>query len=103
MALKVVFFDVGETLVDETRTWERAADLAGVPQFFRRLGAETGFQPAEIASVGDRVDDDVAPALAAGFVAFHLRRGPWGCLHEPPAGARRLGSLAELPAALADV
>lgn len=33
MALKAVVFDVGETLVDETRMWERAADVAGVLRF----------------------------------------------------------------------
>ena len=33
MAVDVVVFDVGETLVDETRMWERAADAAGVPRF----------------------------------------------------------------------
>src|SRR6266568_1456634 len=33
MALKVVCFDVGETLIDETGMWERAADVAGVPRF----------------------------------------------------------------------
>ena len=33
MALKAVVFDVGETLIDETRLWERAADAAGVPRF----------------------------------------------------------------------
>ena len=33
MALKAVVFDVGETLIDETRLWERAADTAGVPRF----------------------------------------------------------------------
>ena len=33
MAVSAVVFDVGETLVDETRMWERAADAAGVPRF----------------------------------------------------------------------
>ena len=28
-----VVFDVGETLVDETRNWERVADACGVPRF----------------------------------------------------------------------
>jgi len=28
-----VVFDVGETLVDETHAWERAADACGVPRF----------------------------------------------------------------------
>jgi hypothetical protein len=33
MALNAVIFDISETLVDETRMWERAADAAGVPRF----------------------------------------------------------------------
>ena len=33
VAVKAVVFDVGETLVDETGMWERAADAAGVPRF----------------------------------------------------------------------
>ena len=191
MGLKAVFFDVGETLVDETPTWERAADAAGVPrftlmgvlgglaargephgrvwellgverprshglvpelyadalpclralrragyvvgavgntpeavedelrghvdvvgsstrwgvekpaaEFFERVAREAGSAPYEVAYVGDRVDNDVVPALGAGMVACHVRRGPWGFLHEPPAEAVRLRSLSELPDAL---
>jgi HAD superfamily hydrolase (TIGR01509 family) len=194
MAVKAVFFDVGETLVDETRTWQRAADAAGVPrftlmgilgglaareephgrvweilgvdrppehglivdfyadalpclaslraagfvvgaagntpaaveaelqplvdvvgssrrwgvekpapEFFRRLIGEAGVEAAEVAYVGDRVDNDVFPALAAGIVSFHLRRGPWGHLHDPPPEARRIASLSELREALSGV
>jgi FMN phosphatase YigB (HAD superfamily) len=190
--LRAVFFDVGETLVDETRMWREIADALGVPhftffgilgglaargeahsrvyellgveraespgfrlddlyqdarpclgelraagyllgavgntgaeveavvaevvdvvgssarwgvekpapEFFARLVSEAGCAPAEIAYVGDRVDNDVVPALDAGLVAVHVRRGPWGYLHEPPAGSIRVASLAELPAAL---
>ena len=185
-------FDVGETLVDETRLWERAADIAGVPRFtlmgvlgglaargrphhevwrilgvgppavsfrlldeyypdalptiaelraggrsvgavgnttseveddlrphvdfvgssarwgvgkpaaafFARLVEEAGAAPERIAYVGDRVDNDILPALAAGLVAVHVRRGPWGLLHETPPGAIRVDSLAELPGRL---
>lgn len=191
MALTAVWFDAGETLVDETGLWQRAADAAGVPrftvmgilgglisrgerhsrvwellgvprphslfepddfypdalpclaglrskglrvgvvgntpeqfedvmrehadlvgssarwgvekpapEFFERIVAESGCAPAELAYVGDRVDNDVVPALRAGFVAVHLRRGPWGYLHEPPAEALRAGSLAEVPEVL---
>ena len=32
-SLTWVVFDVGETLIDETGMWERAADVAGVPRF----------------------------------------------------------------------
>lgn len=28
--------------------------------------------------VGDRIDNDVLPALAAGLQAVFIRRGPWG-------------------------
>ena len=191
MAVEAVVFDVGETLVDETRTWEAAADAAGVPRFtlmgvlgglaerreahghvweilgvepapsnweqadfypdalpcIRRLRAQgyrvgaagntpaaveealrrhvdcvgssaswgvdkpsagffarvvelAGVEPEKIAYVGDRVDNDVRPALAAGLVAVHVRRGPWGFLHDPPPEAIAVRSLDELPDAL---
>ena len=60
----------------------------------------SGLPAGEIAYVGDRVDNDVEPALAAGMVAVHIRRGPWGYLHEPPPEALRITSLDELPAVL---
>jgi FMN phosphatase YigB (HAD superfamily) len=67
------------------------------PAFFARVADEAGLSPDEIAYVGDRVDNDVVPALDSGMVAVHVRRGPWGYLHEPPAGALRIRSLDELP------
>ena len=71
------------------------------PAFFARLVAEAGTEPARIAYVGDRADNDVRPALAAGMVAVHLRRGPWGRLQSTPSGAIAIQSLAELPRLLA--
>ena len=68
--------------------------------FFERVIRESGHAAGEVAYVGDRVDNDVRPALAAGMVAVHVRRGPWGFLHEPPAGALRIDSLEELPGVL---
>ena len=70
------------------------------PEFFHRLIDEAGVDAEEIAYVGDRVDNDVEPALAAGMVAVHIRRGPWGHLHEPPGGALRIDGLDELRGAL---
>jgi HAD superfamily hydrolase (TIGR01509 family) len=180
MVVKAVVFDVGETLVDETRQWEEVADASGVPrftymalagaaiargeqpvrahraapfteadlypdalpclralrergvlvgavgnmssaneafltphvdfvtsserwgvlkpapEFFARVCEATGFDAPDVAYVGDRVDNDVAPALEFGMVAVHIKRGPWGHLHETPAGARRIDSLLEL-------
>jgi FMN phosphatase YigB (HAD superfamily) len=191
VAVAAVVFDVGETLVDETRNWEAVADECGVPRFTlmatvgamigsgdshhralellgirpsrraffhdqwypdavpclarlrslgfavgaagnmaieheelvrphvgfvassERLGVEkpaarfftrvaelAGVAPERIAYVGDRVDNDVLPALAARMVAVHVRRGPWGFLHDPPRGAIQIRSLDELPDAL---
>ncbi|MHB1244045.1 MAG: HAD family hydrolase [Gaiellaceae bacterium] len=191
MALRAVVFDVGETLVDETGMWERAADTAGVPrftlmgvlgglaaraehhsrvweilgveppastwgpedfypdalpclralrqrgllvgaagnvpagyekplrehvdllgssglwgvekpapEFFERIVGESGVAAGEIAYVGDRVDNDVRPAIDAGLVAVHVRRGPWGHLFDAPPRAILVHSLAELPEAL---
>ena len=189
MAVEAVVFDVGETLVDETQMWTRAAEAAGVTPFTlmgvlggliargehtrrvwsildvehpagtwtmddwypdarpcierlracglprlrlratrrvrrgatcaarrrRRLVGELGRRkarrrrssrasssspaspPERIAYVGDRVDNDVGPAIAAGMVGVHIRRGPWGYLQEPPADAIRIRSLDELP------
>lgn len=73
------------------------------PAFFERMIADAGCEPGEIAYVGDRVDNDVRPALAAGLVAVHLRRGPWGRLQQTPSGVLAIDSLAELPEALASL
>lgn len=191
MAVKVVVFDVGETLVDETGMWERAADAAGVPrftlmgvlgglaargeplsnvweilavrrpastwdpvdfyadalpclarlrsrgllvgavgntpadteellrehvdlvgssgrwgvekpapEFFERMIAEAACEPSELVYVGDRVDNDVVPAVHAGLVAIHIRRGPWGYLQDGADCAHaQIASLDELPKA----
>jgi FMN phosphatase YigB (HAD superfamily) len=73
------------------------------PAFFHRL-VELACVPAtEVAYVGDRADNDARPALAAGLVAVHLRRGPWGRLQPTPDGAIPISSLADLPAAFASL
>ena len=70
------------------------------PAFFERLLDLVGVPKAEVAYVGDRADNDAKPALEAGLVAIHLRRGPWGRLQRSPVGAIAIESLAELPDAL---
>jgi len=48
------------------------------PAFFERVIAATnGLAPSEIAYVGDRLDNDIEPALQAGMVPVFIRRGPW--------------------------
>jgi FMN phosphatase YigB (HAD superfamily) len=72
--------------------------------FFARLVELLGRAPAEVAYVGDRVDNDVLPAARAGLVAVHVRRGPWGRLQDGSGHAQLVvESLAELPAALASL
>ncbi|MSQ15772.1 MAG: HAD family hydrolase [Dehalococcoidia bacterium] len=74
------------------------------PAFFARIAKEVALPPNEIAYVGDRLDNDVLPAVAARMVAVFLRRGPWGYLHalrpEADQAHIRLDALAELPDAL---
>ena len=72
------------------------------PEFFAHIVEAAGRPAGEIAYVGDRVDNDVEPALAAGMVAVHIRRGPWGYLQPGRERAHvRIDSLDELPGALA--
>jgi HAD superfamily hydrolase (TIGR01549 family) len=74
------------------------------PAFFNKIVDELNLAPSSIAYVGDRLDNDVLPALAAGLIAVFIRRGPWGFLHSPrPEAIRahlRIDSLSELPSAL---
>jgi FMN phosphatase YigB (HAD superfamily) len=162
MALSVVVFDVGETLVDELTTYERweaeganeyvfaerdlhadalpclaalrarglrlgaAGNMYAVHEDFlrphvdfvgssERWGVEkpdagffdhvveaAGVPAGEILYVGDRVDKDVVPALAAGLHAVRIRRGAHAEVESPP-GTVTIGSLDELPEALARV
>jgi FMN phosphatase YigB (HAD superfamily) len=157
MALSAVVFDVGETLVDETTTYERweaegatlfadrdlhadalpclaalrarglrlgaagnmharheeflrphvdfvgSSERWGVEKpdssFFAHLVDEAGVPAGEILYVGDRVDNDVVPALAAGLHAIRIRRGEPARVESPP-GTVTIDSLDELPEAL---
>ena len=73
-------------------------------RFFELLVELAGCTPREVAYVGDRVDNDVLPAAAAGLVAVHVRRGPWGRLQRtPPEAALGVDDLASLPEALASL
>jgi HAD superfamily hydrolase (TIGR01549 family) len=74
------------------------------PKFFERLLQEVDLEPGEVAYVGDRIDNDVVPSAAAGMVAVHIRRGPWGYLQRgAERAALRIQSLDELPAVFAGV
>jgi HAD superfamily hydrolase (TIGR01662 family) len=74
------------------------------PRFFARIATELDVPAAEIAYVGDRLDNDVQPAAVAGMQAIFIRRGPWAWIQAPrddPAEASlTIATLSELPAAL---
>ena len=160
MALSVVVFDVGETLVDEAAAYERweAEGLTVAPAFddcdlrpdalpclaahrarglrlgaagnmrvvherfllshvdfvgsserwrvekpaagfFERVVDTAGARAGEILYVGDRVDNDVVPARAAGLRAIRIRRGAHAEVESPPETVA-IDSLVELPEAL---
>jgi HAD superfamily hydrolase (TIGR01549 family) len=69
------------------------------PAFFvRALEAMDGPDPADVACVGDRVDNDILPAAAMGMRPVWLRRGPFGVIirSAPPEAVLVVDSLAEL-------
>jgi HAD superfamily hydrolase (TIGR01549 family) len=76
--------------------------------FFRAVIKAAPCEAARIVYVGDRLDNDLKPAKAAGMTTAFIRRGPWGYIwehHPDMAGAAdwHLKSLAELPGLVASV
>ncbi|BEK86276.1 HAD family hydrolase [Nocardia seriolae] len=74
------------------------------PEFFTKVAEVAAVTPAEICYVGDRVDNDVLPVLAAGMMPALIRRGPWGYLTAELPDATRatvINGLDELPDLLA--
>ncbi|WP_344122919.1 HAD family hydrolase [Streptomyces blastmyceticus] len=72
------------------------------PAFFTRVAEVVPFAAGEILYVGDRIDNDIRPAVAAGMKTALIRRGPWGTIqrNDPEADrltTMRLDSLLELP------
>lgn len=72
------------------------------PAFFRALAEAAPCAPGAIAYVGDRIDNDLKPAKAAGMCTVFIRRGPWGYIwgnHPDLATAAdwQVSTLLELP------
>ncbi len=70
--------------------------------FFEHIVKTAPAEPYEILYVGDRLDNDIRPAVQAGLLTALIRRGPWGTIqqHDPDAAVittMRIDSLAELP------
>ena len=70
---------------DELHIWK--PDPAFFATALELLGSPP---PSAVAYVGDRVDNDVLPAIAAGMRAVWIRRGPWGVIQSLPAGSPAL-------------
>ncbi|MEU7820919.1 HAD family hydrolase [Catellatospora sp. NPDC049133] len=75
------------------------------PAFFEHVVRAGGGDASTILYVGDRPDNDVRPALAAGLKTCLIRRGPWGHILDLPAVAEqalfRIDALDELPGLVA--
>lgn len=65
--------------------------------FFEQLVAEVGRQlragPEEILYVGDRLDNDIRPAVAAGLHTALIQRGPWAIIQRRDPDAQRLATM----------
>jgi HAD superfamily hydrolase (TIGR01549 family) len=77
------------------------------PEFFRRVAEVVPFTHDEILYVGDRVDNDLRPAVAAGMHTALVHRGPWATIQWRTEEAERLPtfrveSLSQLPALIAN-
>ena len=91
--------------VDDIWTSDELGAEKPSPAFFAAVLARLGdVAPDRVLYVGDRVDNDVLPALEAGLATCWLTRGPWGQLHDLPddvAPDLVLEGLGELPELLA--
>lgn len=72
------------------------------PRFFGEVLKATAADAAQIAYVGDRLDNDVEPARAAGMHPVFIPRGLWGEVHAAEArDVARVENLLELLACVA--
>lgn len=90
--------DLPVDLIGTSEGWDVEKPSAG---FFDRVAAEAGCPAERVLYVGDRIDNDIRPAQAAGMATALIRRGPWGFLQQDPAATERcrfrITSLAALP------
>ena len=91
--------NTSEQIEDILRTLDLPVDVIGSserwgvekpsPDFFARVVDEAGVDASRVAYVGDRLDNDVLPAVDAGMTGIFLKRGPWGWLHASSPDAAR--------------
>jgi HAD superfamily hydrolase (TIGR01662 family) len=91
--------DLPADMIATSDEWKAAKPDAA---FFRALLSAVPWDAEEIIYVGDRLDNDLQPAKAAGMRTAFVRRGPWGYILEnhpdmPAAADWRIEALTELP------
>ncbi|MET9129758.1 HAD family hydrolase [Streptomyces antibioticus] len=77
------------------------------PLFFERVAEASPFTHDEILYVGDRIDNDLRPAVTTGMHTALIRRGPWATIQWQTEEAEklptfRMESLLELPPLIRD-
>ncbi|WP_175523236.1 HAD family hydrolase [Streptomyces sp. CAI-85] len=77
------------------------------PLFFERVTEASPFTHDEILYVGDRIDNDLRPAVTTGMHTALIRRGPWATIQWQNEEAKKLPtfrveSLLELPSLIRD-
>jgi HAD superfamily hydrolase (TIGR01662 family) len=77
VAEQIEALDLGAEVIGTSAQWGASKPE---PAFFQRLCDELKLRPDEIVLVGDRIDNDVLPAIEFGLHAVHIRRGPWGMI-----------------------
>ena len=82
-------------LVDDVVTSAEVGAAKPSPRVFERALGIAAVEPGEALHVGDKVDNDIEGAAAAGIRGVLLQREG-----DPPAGVESIRSLAELPALL---
>ena len=104
MALKAVVFDVGETLVDETRMWEEWADRLGVPHltFLATLGGviargEDHRRVFELVRPNYDVDRALREGVGNGFRPADLYDDALPCIERLRADGYRVGLAGNQP------
>ncbi|WP_435827931.1 HAD family hydrolase [Nocardia fluminea] len=70
--------------------------------FFDKVVEAAGCPAEQIIYVGDRIDNDIAPATKVGMRTAYIQRGPWGWIHKDRQDVKELSnwrilSLSELP------
>jgi FMN phosphatase YigB (HAD superfamily) len=70
-------------------------------EFFLRIVGDAGCEAADITYIGDRLDNDVLPAVNVGMESVWIIRGPWAVVQqgwpEAETAVTRVRELAEIP------